>query len=55
MELINIKEYPVKNVLNALLKDKTTRKNNIRQCNLCFYERCAYYGDIIQWAMEAND
>ena len=29
MELINIKEYPVKNVLNALLKDKTTKKNII--------------------------
>ena len=29
MELINIKEYPVKNVLNAILKDKTTKKNII--------------------------
>ena len=29
MELINIKEYPVKNMLSALLKDKTTKKNII--------------------------
>lgn len=29
MELINIKEYPVKNMLSALLNDKTTKKNII--------------------------
>ncbi|MBR1703046.1 MAG: restriction endonuclease subunit M [Lachnospiraceae bacterium] len=29
MELINIREYPVKNVLSVLLKDKTTDKNII--------------------------
>ena len=29
MELINIKEYPVKNMLSPLLKDKTTKKNII--------------------------
>ncbi|MBQ3717785.1 MAG: hypothetical protein II893_00075 [Methanomicrobium sp.] len=29
MDLINFKEYPVKNVLDALLKDKTTKKNII--------------------------
>ena len=28
-ELINLKEYPVKNVLSLLLKDKTTKKNII--------------------------
>lgn len=29
MELINLQQYPVKNVLSALLKDKTTKQNII--------------------------